>query len=469
MFARASQRLPLMRAARQQRCSLSTAPKKRNVVLVDGVRIPFALSSTVYDDCLAVDLARASLTGLVTKLGLDASLVDYVLWGTVVQEPRTSNIAREAAMHAGIPKGVPAHTVTMACVSANAAICQGAEKILAGQADVVIAGGCETFSDAPIRYARPVRKRLIGAKAAMKKGMLRGTMSLLKGLKAKDLAPEAPQIANFTTGEVMGHSSDRLSAKFGVSRAAQDEYCMRSHTLARQAHDDGLYAEELVPGPATGEKPASSKEPKKATNPLDENGIRVSTPEQLAKLKPAFIKGPEGTHTAANSSFLTDGAAACVIMDEAKALELGLTPKARLVDFTFAAVDPFEELLLGPTYATSQLLLRNGLSLEKDIDVVEMHEAFAGQVLSNFTAMASDAFAKENLPGRDAKVGVMDISKVNTQGGSLSLGHPFGATGARLVTTAANRLKRDDKRLALVTACADGGIGHACLLERYDG
>ena len=177
----------------------------KNVVIVDGVRIPFALSQTIYQDQMAVDLAKMSLSGLMNKTGLDASLVDYVLYGTVIQESRTSNIAREAAMHAGYPINVPAHTVTLACVSSNAAICQGAEKILSGQADVVVAGGCETFSDVPIRYSRPVRKRLLGAAKALKKGPA-GALGLLKGLKAKDLAPEAPSISNFTTGEVMGRA-----------------------------------------------------------------------------------------------------------------------------------------------------------------------------------------------------------------------------------------------------------------------
>ena len=226
-----------------------------------------------------------------------------------------------------------------------------------------------------------------------------------------------------------------------------------SHTRAQKAHDDGLYADEMVPG-VTGAD-------------LSENGIRAdTTPEKLAKLKPAFIKNETGTHTAANSSFLTDGAAATLVMSEEKALALGFAPKAYLRNWTFAAVDPFEELLLGPTYAVSKVLGDAKLDLDQ-IDVVEMHEAFAGQVLSNFAAMDSDRFAKDHLPGRDAKIGAMDMDKVNTQGGSLSLGHPFGATGSRLVATASNRLQRGGGQFAVVAACADGGIGHACLLERY--
>ena len=461
----------MLRAAALRR--MATSSSKR-VVVVDGARIPFAMAGTKYKDQMAVDLMRYALRGLLTKTALPAHEVDYVLCGTVVQEPRTSNIAREAAMHAGLPHDIPAHTVSLACVSANAAICQGAEKILAGassaslhaidatrvhltmnragQADVVIAGGCETFSDVPIRYSRPIRKRLLGAAKAMKKGPA-GALSLLKGLKLKDFAPEAPSIKNFTTDEVMGHSSDRLATKFGVSREEQDKFTLRSHQNAQEAHDSGIYADELVPGV-------------EGDADLHENGIKASsTPEQLAKLKPAFVKNGAGTHTAANSSFLTDGAAATLIMSEAKALELGYKPKAYLNNWTFAAVDPFEEMLLGPTYATAKVLDMAGVSLD-EIDVVEFHEAFAGQVLANFNAMSSDEFAREKL-GRDSAVGTMRMDKVNPHGGSLSLGHPFGATGARLVTTAANRLQREGGKLALVAACADGGVGHACVLERY--
>ena len=199
---------------------------------------------------------------------------------------------------------------------------------------------------------------------------------------------------------------------------------------------------------------------------VTENGIKADTSmEKVGKLPPAFIK-PHGTHTAANSSFLTDGASACLIMSEERALQLGLKPKAYLRTWTYAGVDPFEELLLGPTFATAKVLRDMNLNLS-DVGVIEFHEAFAGQVLANMTAMASDKFCSERLPGGKT-VGVFDMAKVNTRGGSLSLGHPFGATGARLVTTAANRLQSENQRFALITACADGGLAHACILERYD-
>lgn len=352
-------------------------------------------------------------------------------------------------MGAGVPFSVPASTTTMACISANVAISSAAEKIMCGHADMILAGGAETFSDVPIRYSPAIRSRLLKANKLMKGG-LPALLPLLKGLKLKDFAPEAPAIANFTTGEVMGHSSDRLAAKFGVSRAEQDEFCVRSHQNAAKAHADGLYKDEIIP----------------VDGNLTENGIKGdSTVEKVSKLKPAFIK-PHGTHTAANSSFLTDGASCSLIMSEEKALEMGFKPKAYIRDWVYAGVNPFDELLLGPTYATSKILRRNNLKLS-DIGVVEFHEAFAGQVLANINAMASEKFAKESLEGGNV-VGSMDFTKMNTLGGSLSLGHPFGATGVRLATTAANRLVRENQKYALLTACADGGTAHACILERYD-
>mmetsp|Transcript_5316 Transcript_5316/g.8333 ORF Transcript_5316/g.8333 Transcript_5316/m.8333 type:complete len:439 (+) Transcript_5316:113-1429(+) len=430
--------------------STSVQAASRTPVFVDGCRIPFVKASTNYKDLMAVDLQRMAFKGLLDRNpALDPEKIDYIVAGTVIQEVRTSNIAREAAMGAGIPVTVPSHTVSMACISANQAICNAAEKIMAGTAEVAVAGGVEFFSDVPIRYARPVRERLMGAAKAMKKGPA-GILGLLKGLKMKDLAPEAPAIKNYTTGEVMGHSSDRLAARFGVSRADQDRFCLRSHQNAARAHAEGLYADEIVP----------------VNGSTEENGIQAdSTLEKLAGLRPAFVK-PHGTHTAANSSFLSDGASAGLIMSEAKALDLGLKPKAYLRAHSFVGIDPFEQLLLGPTYAARNVLDEMGLKMS-DIDVFEIHEAFAGQVLANLTAMNSPAFAAEFL-NRGTALGEVPVEKMNTLGGSLSLGHPFGATGTRLVTTAANRLAREGGRFALLAACADGGLGHAAVLERYD-
>ena len=241
----------------------------------------------------------------------------------------------------------------------------------------------------------------------------------------------------------MGHSSDRLAAAFKVSRREQDEYALRSHNLADQAFKNGKLT-DIEP----------IFVPKKGMVTRD-NGVRPSTIEKVSTLKPAFIK-PYGTVTAANSSYLTDGASACLITTEEKANELGLKPKAYLRQHLFVSQDPKDQLLLGPAYVTARLLDRAGLRLS-DIDVFEFHEAFAGQILANLKALDSDFFAK-NYIGIPSKIGAPDLDKFNTWGGSLSIGHPFGATGVRLVTTAANRLARENGRVALVAACAAGGI-----------
>lgn len=355
-------------------------------------------------------------------------------------------MARESALAAGIPNKTPAHTVTLACISSNVALATAAEKILTGKAKAVVAGGTETMSDVPIRFSRPMRERLI---KASKMKSPKQALPLLKGFKLGWLAPEAPAIAEFSTGEVMGHSSDRLAARFGITRKQQDEYALRSHLAAAKAHAEGLLDDEIIP----------------FNGSREDNGVRGdSTIEKLSSLKPAFIR-PHGTHTAANSSFLTDGASAALVMEEGAALDAGLTPKAVLRDWTFVSQDPSEELLLGPAYAMFKLLTENGLTLA-DIDVFELHEAFAGQVLANLAAIGSDKFANESA-GVSGKLGEIPMEKMNTMGGSLSIGHPFGATGARLVTTTANRLAREDGTLGLVAACAAGGQGVAMLIERY--
>lgn len=402
------------KGAQRTFASAALAPAAKKVVFVDGARIPFAMAGTTYKDKISYDLARIAAKGIVDRTAIDKNEIDYVAWGTVVQEVRTNNLAREVTLGAGLPLGIPSHTIGQACISSNQAICTGAEKILSGQAEVVLAGGSETFSDVPIRFSKPVRERLLVANKAMKKGPM-GIVKLLRGLKLKDLAPEPPSIMNFSTGEVMGHSSDRLASRFGVSRQDQDEFAVLSHVNAAKAHSEGFYKDEIL----------------NVNGSTEENCIRGDTTlEKLQKLKPAFVK-PHGSHTAGNSSPLTDGASACLIMSDDKAKSLGYTPRSHIKGWNFVAVDPFEEMLLGPAYAIARLLNAHNLTLA-DIDVFEIHEAFAGQVLSNLTALESDKWCKENL-GSD-KIGAIPFDKLNQWGGSLSIGHPFGAVSL-LVST----------------------------------
>ncbi|XP_017070226.1 trifunctional enzyme subunit beta, mitochondrial [Drosophila eugracilis] len=451
----------LLNVSRKVQCrTLSAAvaspqPKQKNgqnIVLVDGVRTPFLTSGTSYSKLMPHELARHSLLSLLQKNRLDKELIDYIVYGSVIQEVKTSNIAREAALAAGFSNKTPAHTVTMACISSNAAITTGMGLIATNTYDVIVAGGVEFMSDVPIRHSRKMRSLLLRANKAKTLGQ---RLSLLSTFRPDFLAPELPAVAEFSSGETMGHSADRLASAFNVSRSEQDEYALRSHTLAKEAQEKGYFT-DLVPFKVSGVDQIVDKD----------NGIRVSSPESLAKLRPAFVK-PYGTVTAANASFLTDGASACLIMTEEKAKQLGLKPKAYLRDFLYVSQDPVNQLLLGPAYGIPKLLKKAGLSLN-DIDSWEIHEAFAGQIVANLKALDSDWFCKTYL-GLNDKVGSPDLSKWNNWGGSLSIGHPFAATGVRLCMHSANRLVREDGKLGVVAACAAGGQGVAMLIERYPG
>jgi len=426
---------------------------KQNIVLVEGVRTPFCTSGSHFNEMQPHDLAREAIKGLLSRTQIAAEEVDHVVMGTVIQEVKTSNVAREAMLGAGMSDKTPAHTVTLACISSNVAITNCMGLIASGQADVCIAGGTETMSDVPIRFSRNMRKAMI--KGSKIKSPLGQAQFMLSKVGLKDLAPELPGVTEFSTNESMGHSADRLTSAFGVTREASDEYALRSHTLAAEATKAGKL-KDIVP----------VKVPGKATFVTEDNGVRVATPEKLASLRPAFVR-PHGTVTAANASFLTDGGSACLIMTEEKAKALGYQPIGYLRDFTYVSQDPKEQLLLGPAYATPAVLKRAGLTKD-DIDVWEFHEAFAGQILANLAALDSDSFAAEYMGGAK-KFGPIPMDKFNLWGGSLSLGHPFGATGTRLVTTACHRLKEEDGQFGLIAACAAGGQGVGMIVERYPG
>lgn len=429
----------------------SSADKGRKAVLIDGCRIPFLRSGTGYRNLMSYDLGRLAIRALVKRTQIEQEKINRVIMGCVIANLATTNIAREAALGAGLPFSIPAYTVTMACVSANVAITTSADLIRTNQADVVIAGGTESMSDIPICYRKPFRQKLI---ETQKYKGIKDYLEFPKGLGLKDLLPEIPAIAEFSTGRSMGEDCDRLSARLQVSREEQDHYAVRSHLAAARATNEGILSGEIE----TVLLPPDFQ-------PLDkDNGFRGDTSfEKMSILKPAFVK-KYGTVTPGNSSFLTDGAAAVLLMAEDIALSLGYKPKAAIRAYDYTAQDPYEELLLGPAYATPKVLEMAGLNLS-DMDVFEFHEAFAGQILANLKCLASDQFAREKL-GRSKKVGEVPLEKFNTLGGSLSLGHPFGATGARLVTTAANRLIREDGTFALIASCAAGATGNAIILER---
>ncbi len=422
----------------------------KKVVLIDGNRTPFLKSGGAYMDLMSYQLGQYAIQGLLGKTGIDPNIVDRVIMGTVISNLKTSNVAREAAISAGIPNKAACHTVAQACISANRAIASACLEIYAGQADVVIAGGVDNTSDTPITFKKQMQKKLFKAQK------LKGFGDMLKfatSLRPSDFAPDRPRVAEYTTNRVMGEDCDIMAARFGVTREEQDKFAVRSHQLANKAWTEGYLEKEVT---------AVAPPPKFKAIEKDD-GIRGnSTIEKVKKLRPAFDK-KFGTLTAANSSFLSDGASAVLLMSEEKAKELGLTPKAEIVDFVFTGQDLDTELLLGPTYAVSELFKKNNLTFD-DVDVIEFHEAFAGQILANINALASDEFAKENL-GREKAVGKVPMDKFNLWGGSLSIGHPFGATGARLLTTTANRLIHENGKLGILAACAAGAHGHAMLIK----
>lgn len=424
----------------------------RKVVVVDGTRTPFLKAGTDFKDLISYDLARLAIDGLLTKSQVDPGQIDWVIMGNVISNTATSNVAREAALAAGISEKVPAYTVTLACISANKAITNAVDLIRTGQANAVIAGGTESMSDVPIRFRKAFRDKLVESQKYRK---ITDYLKFLKGLSPSDLLPEVPAIAEYSTGRSMGEDCDRMAARFGVTREEQDQFAARSHQLAARASESGLLEKEI----------SSVAVPPSFKMVEVDNGFRGdSTVEKLAGLRPAFIK-PHGTLTAGNSSFLTDGASAVLLMAEETALAMGYSPLATIVDYAYSAQNPEDELLLGPAYSTPKVLDKTGLTL-KDIDVFEFHEAFAAQMVANLKCLNSNTFAKENL-GRAEKVGEVPMDKLNTRGGSLSLGHPFGATGGRLVVTTVNRLIDENARYGLVASCAAGAHGNAIILERY--
>lgn len=430
--------------------------KKSNcrVAVIDGCRVPFQRSGTGYYDLMAWELGRYALKGLLAKTGVPPEAIDHVLMGCVATDIATTNVAREVALGAGIPKTVPAHTCTIACVSANAAFTNGANLIETGNADVVVVGGVESFSDADIKVSKRFRRFILDMTMYHKPKSFADTLKHLKGMKPLDfLLPEKPAVSEYSTGLLMGQTAEILARRLGISRREQDEYAVLSHQRALKAQADGVFKKEIVPVVVPGKDKVIT---------MDNGPKKETTLEKVSRLKGSFDR-KYGTVTAANSSFLTDGGSAVLIMREDKAKELGLKPKAFLVSYAYTGQDLVEELLLGPAFSIPAALQKAGIKFS-DLGVFEIHEAFASQMIGNVKCLASKQFAKEKL-GLDDAVGEIDYDKVNRYGGSLSLGHPFGATGGRLITTCVNRMIDEDQRYGVVAGCGAGALGNAIILE----
>lgn len=429
---------------------MPTYGQGHRVAIVAGVRTPFARSGTALKGYTAIELGQFAVAELMQRTGLDGSLVDLLVMGTVLPSVTAPNLAREIALLPHFPRTVQAYTVGRACASANQAITDAADQIALGHAEIAIAGGAESLTQVPILHSRGMSDALV---AASKAKTLSQRLAAFAALRPRDLVPITPAIAEPSTGETMGQSADKMAKLNGISREAQDRFALRSHQHAAAGTADGRLTAEIAPVPVP---------PDDALLAAD-NGIRADTSyEQLAALRPVFDR-TYGTVTAGNASPLTDGAAAVLLMSEARAKALGYTPLAYIRSYAYAAVDPAEQLLQAPVLAAPIALRRAGLTLG-DCDLVDMHEAFAAQVLSNVQGLASKGWAAR--AGFREATGEIDETRLNVLGGSLSIGHPFGATGARILTTLCHELARRDGQFGMLTVCAAGGMGHAMIVER---
>jgi acetyl-CoA acyltransferase len=432
--------------------SKAKASKARRAVVVGGIRTPFVKAFGDFAELDTIALGAAAVRGLLAQSGLAAREVQSIVWGGVILPSGAPNVGREIALDLRLDPACEAMTVTRACASGLQAVTLAAAAIERGEADVVIAGGSDSTSNAEVKLPAKLVQTL--APLALGKATPGDYLGAVSKLRPKDVIPERPQIAERSTGEVMGEAAERMGQRNEISREAQDEFALRSHQRAAAAIASGRFADEIV-----------AVETRAGKWVHGDGLVRGdSSMERLAKLRPAFADG--GTVTAGNSSPLTDGAAAVLLMSEEKARALGKKALAAFASWAYIGVDPADQLLMGPALAIPKALERAGLSL-RDVDLVDLHEAFAAQVLSVIKMLGSTAFARARL-GREEAVGEVDPARLNVHGGSIALGHPFGATGARMVTTMANELAAGDKRTAVLGICAAGGLGAAAVLERLD-
>jgi len=421
------------------------------VAIVAGLRTPFAKQWSAYREVSALDLANIVVAELLQRLELDPTEIQQVVYGQVVPSVEAPNIAREIVLGTGMPKSIEAYSVSRACATSYQSTVNVAEAIMTGTIDTGLAGGADSASNVPITVSKRLAEALMAATKARSIGE---RAQIFAGLRPRDLVPVAPAIAEYSTGLSMGESAEKMAKENHIAREAQDEFALRSHTLAAAAWDEGKFDEEVMEVFV----PNRFDETIRKDNLVREGG----TIEDYAKLKPAFDR-KHGTVTAGTSSPLTDGASALLLMREDKAKAHGFDVLGFIRSYAFAALDPAGQLLMGPSYAAPIALDRAGIKLS-DLDLVDMHEAFAAQILSNTQAFESKEWAEKNI-GRSEKIGDIDWDKFNVTGGSISIGHPFAATGARQITQTLRELKRRGGNLALCTACAAGGLGAAMVLE----
>jgi acetyl-CoA acyltransferase len=429
----------------------ASASRSDRIAIVQGLRTPFARQDSAYAGLSGLDLGKLVVRELLARAEIDPAEIELVVFGQVMPSIDAPNIAREVVLGTGMPKQVQAFSVSRACATSFQALTSAAEAMLAGQCAVAVAGGADSASDVPITASKRLARALVEASRARS---LADRVRAFAGMVPQDLLPVARVAREPSTGLLMGESAEKMAKEAGISRERQDAFAHRSHVRASAAWEAGIFAAEamhVVPPPAFDRAV------------VEDNVVRRdSTPEAYAKLRPAF-DARHGTVTAGNSSPLTDGASALLLMTESKARALGYEPLGYLRSWAYSAVDPAGWMLMGPAYATPRALDAAGVRLA-DVAIVDMHEAFAAQVLCNVDMFASKTFAQNEL-GRAEAIGEIDMDRFNVHGGSIALGHPFAATGARIVTTVLHELRRRGGGLGLATGCAAGGLGAALVLE----
>jgi acetyl-CoA acyltransferase len=420
------------------------------IAIVAGLRTPFAKMATYFHGVPAVDLGKMVVNEMLVRNNVDPMIIEQLVYGQVVQMPEAPNIAREIVLGTGMNVYTDAYSVSRACATSFQSTVNIAESMMAGNISVGVAGGADSTSVSPIGVSKKLARALTDLQKTKTVGQ---KWQVLKKLGLKDLMPVPPAVAEYSTGLSMGQTAEQMAKSHNISRQDQDALAHRSHTLAAQSWNDGKLANEVMTAYA---------EPFKGALEKDNNVRFDSTIEGYAKLRPVFDK-KHGTVTAANATPLTDGGSAILMMTESRAKELGYTPLGYIKSYAWAAIDVRQDMLMGPSYATPMALDRAGMTLN-DLTLIEMHEAFAAQTLANIKMFASDKFAQEKL-GRSKATGEIDMDKFNVMGSSLAYGHPFAATGTRMITQMLNELNRRGGGAGLLTACAAGGLAAAMIVE----
>lgn len=420
------------------------------IAVVTGLRTPFQKLGGAYLASTPRQLGGWVVKEMVERCNISPDSIDQVVYGQVVSSPEAPNIAREVVFGSGLPVGVDAYSVSRACATAYQACVNVIQNIRSGQCQIGIAGGADNISDAPLSIGKSLSRSLVTASRARSFG---GKMAAFRGAKLSDILPKAPAIKEPSSNYTMGQAAEKMAKENHISREDQDAFAHRSHKNAAHAWEQGWFDEQVInvfPAPNF-----------KAV--IQDNLFRPNSElDKYKNLKPVFDRR-HGSVTAGNSSPLTDGASAVLLMPESVASALGYTPLGYIRSYAFHAIDPDWQMLMGPAFAIPKALDYAGMKLS-DIDLIDMHEAFAAQVLSNVQALESKEFAKTHL-NRSAAVGDVDMDRLNISGSSISLGHPFAATGTRQLTQLLHDLKRMNKTTGLISACAAGGLGAAMIVE----